>query len=212
MGGGGIIASAESKSFVGGGGVGGYPPPENFQIWRFGNAIFSTCHKICRIDLEFENGKQFQVTLIKITESKENKSIHRLDLSSSTGPGGQLPPLPLTLATALPVHFLFFPSFILFLSLFLIFVLSCPCSSFFFLSVSFLSFFLSFLRWCSCSPCAWCPSFESYFFYFIFTFLLVCIRILTVCCSYVLVCYPYVLVCIRMSSVCTCMYSYVTSM
>ena len=39
-----------------------------------------------------ENGKQLQVTIIKITESKENKSIHRLDLPGSTGPGGQLPP------------------------------------------------------------------------------------------------------------------------
>lgn len=29
----------------------------------------------------------------KITESKENNSIHRLDLSGSRGPGGQLPPL-----------------------------------------------------------------------------------------------------------------------
>ena len=40
------------------------------------------------------NGKQLQVTTIKITESKENKSIHRLDLPGSTGPGGQLPPYP----------------------------------------------------------------------------------------------------------------------
>ena len=36
--------------------------------------------------LHTENGKQLQVTFIKITESKENKSIHRLDVSSSTGP------------------------------------------------------------------------------------------------------------------------------
>ena len=28
-----------------------------------------------KIDLEYENGKLLQVTLIKITESKENKSI-----------------------------------------------------------------------------------------------------------------------------------------
>ena len=35
-----------------------------------------------------ENGKQMQVTIIKITESKENKSIHRLAVSGSTGPGG----------------------------------------------------------------------------------------------------------------------------
>ena len=53
--------------------------------------------------LGHENGKQLQVTTIKITESKENKSIHRLDLSGSTGAGGRvvapLPPPPL--ATAL---------------------------------------------------------------------------------------------------------------
>ena len=41
-----------------------------------------------KIDLEYENGKQLQVTTIKITESKENISIHRLDLSGSTGAGG----------------------------------------------------------------------------------------------------------------------------
>ena len=38
-----------------------------------------------------ENGKQLQVTLIKITESKENKSIHRLDLVGSTAPGRAAP-------------------------------------------------------------------------------------------------------------------------
>ena len=60
-----------------------------------------TCHEIClrKIDLEYENGKQLQVTIIKITVSKENKSIKRLDVFGSTVPGaGQLPPL---LATAL---------------------------------------------------------------------------------------------------------------
>ena len=43
--------------------------------------------------LEYENGKQLQVILIKTTKSKENKSINRLNLSDSTDPGGQLPPL-----------------------------------------------------------------------------------------------------------------------
>ena len=78
----GIIARAEGTSL-------GCPPPENFQILRLRNAIFGTCHEIClrKIDLEDENGKQLQITIIKITESKENKSIHRLDLSGSTGPG-----------------------------------------------------------------------------------------------------------------------------
>ena len=44
-----------------------------------------------KIDLEYENGKQLQVTKIKITEitdSKEDNSIHRLDVSGSTGLGG----------------------------------------------------------------------------------------------------------------------------
>ena len=40
-----------------------------------------------------KNGKQLQVTPTKITESKENKSIHRLDLSGSTGPEGASVPL-----------------------------------------------------------------------------------------------------------------------
>ena len=61
--------------------------PENFQV-------FSTCHEIClrKIDLEPENGKQLQVAIIKITESKENNSIHRLNVSGSKGPGGTCPP------------------------------------------------------------------------------------------------------------------------
>ena len=74
--------------------VSGCPPPENFQVWRLRNAIFSTCYEIClrKIDLEPENGKQLQVAIIKITESKENNSIHRLNVSGSTGPGGTCPP------------------------------------------------------------------------------------------------------------------------
>ena len=60
--------------------------------------------KVClrKIDLEYENGKQLQVTITKITESKENKSIQRLDVSGSTGPGGgAASPLAPSLATAL---------------------------------------------------------------------------------------------------------------
>ena len=85
------------------GGVWGYRPPENFHIWRLRNVIFSTYHEIFlrKIDLEYENGKQLQVTITKITESKENKSIHRLDVSGSTGPGGKLSLLAPSLATAL---------------------------------------------------------------------------------------------------------------
>ena len=54
------------------------------------NTIFSTCHGIGlrNVDLEYENGKQLQVTIIKVTESKESKSINRLDVSGSIGPGG----------------------------------------------------------------------------------------------------------------------------
>ena len=64
-------------------------PSKKFHIWRLRNVTFSTCHEIClrKLDLEYEKGKQLQVTIIKITESKENKSIHRLDLSGSTGRG-----------------------------------------------------------------------------------------------------------------------------
>ena len=44
--------------------------------------------------MKMANNK-LQVTTIKMTESKENKSIHRLDLPGSTGlGGGQLPPCP----------------------------------------------------------------------------------------------------------------------
>ena len=88
-------------------GVWGYPPFRKFSIWRLRNAIFSACHEIClrKNYVEYENGKQLQVTIIKITESKENKSIHRLDVSSSTGPRGAAaplaPPPPPPLATAL---------------------------------------------------------------------------------------------------------------
>ena len=65
-------------------GVWGYPPPKSFQIWRLRNAIISTCHETCP---QYENGKQMQVTVIKITVSEENNAIHRLDVSGSTGPG-----------------------------------------------------------------------------------------------------------------------------
>ena len=35
---------------------------------------------------------RFGESITKITESKETKSIHRLDVSGSTGPGGSCPP------------------------------------------------------------------------------------------------------------------------
>ena len=65
---GGILSRAEGTKLVGGGG-GLEAPKRYFQ------------HLIClrKIHLEYENGKQLQVIMIKIAESKENKSIHRLD-------------------------------------------------------------------------------------------------------------------------------------
>ena len=56
-----------------------------------------------KIDLGYENVIRLQVTKIKITESEENKSDHRLDLSGSTGPGGggAAAPMPPLLAMAL---------------------------------------------------------------------------------------------------------------
>ena len=79
------------------GGSGGILPQ---KILR--NTIFST-HEIClrKIDCEYENGKKLQVAIIKITESKENKSIYRLDVclaqevqggEGGGGRGRQLPP------------------------------------------------------------------------------------------------------------------------
>ena len=97
---GGIIAN---ESCRGSGGILGQ------KIFRFGGSemLFSAlCHEIYRrkIDLEYENGKQLQVTIIKITESKENKSIQRLGVSGPTGPrGGTAAPLTRPLARALEI-------------------------------------------------------------------------------------------------------------
>ena len=44
---------------------------------------------------------KLQVSIIKITESSENNSIHRLDVSGLTGPGGAAAPLAPLLAMAL---------------------------------------------------------------------------------------------------------------
>ena len=67
--------------------------------------LFSALVMRClrKIDLEYENGKQLQVTTIKVTESEESKSIQRLDVSGSTGPGGAAAPLAPPLAMALGV-------------------------------------------------------------------------------------------------------------
>ena len=73
-------------------GVWGYPPPEIFKF-EGSEMLFSALvmrYVSKKIGLEYQNGKQLQFTIIKITESKENKSTQRLDVSGSTGPGGQL--------------------------------------------------------------------------------------------------------------------------
>ena len=44
-------------------------------------------------NMKMANNK-LQVHIITITQSKENNSIHRLDVSGLTGPGGQLPTPP----------------------------------------------------------------------------------------------------------------------
>ena len=72
----------------------GVSSPRKYSEIRF-SALMRCLRKI---DCEYENGKKLQVTIIKITESKENKFIYRLDwcVSGSRGPrwgrGGQLPP------------------------------------------------------------------------------------------------------------------------
>ena len=83
-----LLVPKPCTSLVGGGGGGG---SFSQKIFKFGGSekLFSALVMRClrKIDLKYENSKQLlQVTTIKITESKENKSIHRLDLSGSTGP------------------------------------------------------------------------------------------------------------------------------
>ena len=82
-----VIASDEGQSLVRG--SGGILPQKIFKFWRLRNVVFSTWtmrYVSKKSTANHENGKQLQVTIIKITESKENKFIHRLGLSGSTGP------------------------------------------------------------------------------------------------------------------------------
>ena len=78
--------------------VWGYPPPENFKFGGFETLFSAACHEIClrKIDLQYENGKQLQVTNIKITESKEtNPSTDLMCLAQQVqGEGGSFPPAP----------------------------------------------------------------------------------------------------------------------
>ena len=87
-GGGGALASVQGMTLVGGSG-GILPPPK--LIFKFGGSkmLFSALVMRClqKIDLEYENSKKLQVTITKITESKGNNSIQRLDVSGLTGQG-----------------------------------------------------------------------------------------------------------------------------
>ena len=86
-GGGEEIASVEGNSLVGG--SGGILPQKIFQ---FGGSVTLFLALVTRYVSEKStsniNDKQLQVTIIIITEPKENKSINRLDLPGSTAPGG----------------------------------------------------------------------------------------------------------------------------
>ena len=86
-----------------------YPSTSTLNISKY-------CNKPCAYHLHtpwanqfpgHENGKQLQVTTFKIAKSKENKSIHRLDLSGSTGlggwRGGSFPPAPASYGSAITI-------------------------------------------------------------------------------------------------------------
>ena len=97
-----LLRVRKARALLGGGGVWEYPPSEHFQIWRLRNAIFSSCHEIRlrKIDLEYENGKQLQVTTL-LSLKKTNPSqtwFVWLNRSRGGGGGGGLAP---PLATAL---------------------------------------------------------------------------------------------------------------
>ena len=89
-----MIANAEGTSLVRG--SRGILPQ---KIFKFGGSETLFSALVMRYVSEKstsndENCKQLQITIIEITESKENKSIHRLDFSGSTGPGGTAAPPP----------------------------------------------------------------------------------------------------------------------
>ena len=84
-GGGGIIAGAEGTSLVGG---------SNFEARKrelFSALMRYVSEKSISPSMKMANNCK-SLYIIKITESKENQFIHRLDLSGSTGSEGQLPP------------------------------------------------------------------------------------------------------------------------
>ena len=87
VGGGGITADAEGTSLVAG---------SNFEARKrelFSALMRYVSEKSISPSMKMANNCK-SLYIIKITESKENQFIHRLDLSGSTGSGGQLlPPL-----------------------------------------------------------------------------------------------------------------------
>ena len=74
------------------------------KIFKFGGSetLFSALvmkYVSEKLTLNMKMANILQVTIIKITDSKKNKSIHRLNVSGSTGPvggggGGAPPPRP----------------------------------------------------------------------------------------------------------------------
>ena len=79
-----------------------------WKIFKFGGSetLFSALvmkYVSEKLTLNMKMANILQVTIIKITDSKENKSIHRLNVSRSTGPvggGGAAASLAPLLATA----------------------------------------------------------------------------------------------------------------
>ena len=83
------LRSTEGSSLVGG--SGGILHQKIFKFGRYFQHLPGICLR--KIDLKYENVKQLQVSIIKITESKENNSVHRLNRSGLTGPGKSAAPL-----------------------------------------------------------------------------------------------------------------------
>ena len=94
------IASAEGNSLVGG--SGGILPQKIFQFEGSETLFLALVTRyVSEKSTSNINDKQLQVTIIIITEPKENKSINILYLPGSTGPGGvAAPPPPLVTANS----------------------------------------------------------------------------------------------------------------
>ena len=66
-----------------------YRPQTKREIGLLGTSCLAPARRWLAV-VDFQNGKQLQVTIIKLTESKENNSIQRLDVSEE----GSCPPWP----------------------------------------------------------------------------------------------------------------------